>query len=466
MKLSSSNLALATLALSPNLLSSPVFAAPTPDVGGVSPNPNIGYFADSPQPQAVDSPLLQGTPTFSGPPTSTGTPPTSKIAGMRRSIRRRSSARFRAVDPTPGSPGLGLGLGTGLFGSSVHIRAASPVDPGNGGLPSEGLPASATSAAASVPPAVAKPEVWLDDPNPPSPSVVPVWLVPHDTLSESPVGDPSSRLAHPKAGREGSARATEYQYPQHDARDVGLQGLESPFLNSPVPHDSPTFPPAVHKRQSVPIPGGSPLVGSVPGVVPGMIVPGTVPLTGLPLGLGPNGLPISAPNLDALPLQNLGSTGLPLPAPLGSVSSLPGVAGIPVPAIPNANGLPLADGVGTTVSGVSNNLEPGSLPLPGVASPLGTVDQVLRPVTYPLAVLGENPHAAPSLADPASKLPSPYHLQESGAGVVGGQAQGVEGVVSGVEVAKPVPGAGLSGVDPSVVPGAVPGVISGVVPGV
>ncbi|KAG8697123.1 hypothetical protein FRC08_006723 [Ceratobasidium sp. 394] len=490
MKLSSSNLALATLALSPNLLSSPVFAAPTPDVGGVSPNPNIGYFADSPQPQAVDSPLLQSTPTFSGPPTSTGTPPTSKIAGMRRSISmsifssfrelltlvvgRRSSARLRAADPASGSPGLGLGLGIGFFGSSVHIRAASPVDPGNESLASEGLPASATSAAASVTPALVKPEVWLDDPNPPSPSVVPVWLVPHDALSESPVGDPSSRLAHPKAGREGSARATEYQYPQHDARDARLQSLESPFLNSPVPHDSPTFPPAVHRRQSVSIPviGGSPLVGSVPGVVPGMIVPSTVPLAGLPLGLGPNGLPISAPNLDALPLQNLENTGLPLPAPLGGVSSLPSAAGISFPAIPNVNSLPLVGGVGTAVSGVSNNLEPGSLPLPGVASPLGTVDQVLRPVTYPLAVLGENPHAAPSLADPASKLPSPYHLQETGAGVVGGQVQGIEGVVSGVGAAKPVvgllpvPGAGLSGVDPGVVSGAVPGVISGVVPGV
>ncbi|QRW08817.1 mucin 2, oligomeric mucus/gel-forming [Ceratobasidium sp. AG-Ba] len=99
---SSSNIALATLALSPSLLSSPVFGAPTPDVGGgLSPNPNTGYFAESPQPQTTDSPLLQGTPNFSAGPAfaSSSTPPTAKIAGRRRSIKRRPSVKFRAARP-------------------------------------------------------------------------------------------------------------------------------------------------------------------------------------------------------------------------------------------------------------------------------------------------------------------------------------------------------------------------------
>ncbi|KAG9074726.1 hypothetical protein FRC06_010505, partial [Ceratobasidium sp. 370] len=211
MKLSSSNLALATLALSPSLLSSPVFAAPTPDVGGLSPNPSTGYFADLPQPQAVDSPVLQGTPTFGGAPTWTGTPPASKIAGRRRSIGRRSSARFRAAEPTLGTPGLGLGLGIGLFGPSVRIRAASPFDPGSESFTSEGLLASATTAATSATPALVKPEGSFDGPNPPSSSMVPAWLDLHDTLPENLLGDPRSMLAYPQAGREGSVATTEYR---------------------------------------------------------------------------------------------------------------------------------------------------------------------------------------------------------------------------------------------------------------
>ncbi|KAG8739714.1 hypothetical protein FRC10_005233 [Ceratobasidium sp. 414] len=451
MKLSSSNLALATLALSPSLLSSPVFAAPTPDVGGFSPNPNTGYFADPPQPQVVDSPLLQGTPTFSGAPAFTGTPPASKIAGRRRSIRR-SSARFRAAEPTPGSPGLGLGLGIGLFGSSVHIRSASSLDPTSGILASEGL---------------------LDNRNPlpPASGVAPTWLDPHDTLPENLLG--SSGLAYPQVGREESARTTEYPYTRDAPFPLGVEGLESPFLNSPVPHDAPTFPPAVHKRQAMTIPGvgALPLVGSLPGVVPG-IIPGSIPLTGLPLGLGPNGLPIPAPNLDthALPLPDLGGTGLlPSPAALGSVSPLLGTAGINVPGVPNVNGLPLIGGLGTMVTGAANGLGLGSLPLSGVSS---TVDQVLRPITYPLAVLGENPSAAHGLVDPASELlsglnPSPYRLQETGEVVgsrLGGLVQGVQGMVPGVETVKPVAGlipvpGGLPGVD---LPGVVPGGLLGV----
>ncbi|KAG9075993.1 hypothetical protein FRC06_009774 [Ceratobasidium sp. 370] len=260
-----------------------------------------------------------------------------------------------------------------------------------------------------------------------------------------------------------------------------VKGLESPFLNSPVPHDSPTFPPAIHKRQSVSIPsvGGLPLVGSMPDAVPGMVVSGAVPLTGLPSTLGPNGFPISVPNLDTLPLRNLGGTGvLPSTTPLGSVSSLPGTAGISVPDVPNVDGLPLVGGVGGMVSSVSNGLGLNGLPLSGVPSQLGTVGQVLGPVTYPLAVLGENPYAVHGLTDPASKLLaelSPHHLQQTGSSVVesgsGRLVQGVQGVVPGVGAVEPVAGlapAPAPGTGPSSVslPGAVSGVnLPGGVPG-
>ncbi|KAG9127462.1 hypothetical protein FRC07_013523 [Ceratobasidium sp. 392] len=450
MKLSSSNFALATLALSPSLLSSPVFAAPTPDVGGLSPNPSTGYFAESPQPQAVESPLLQGTPTLGGTPTLTGTPSTSKIAGRRRSIKRHNSVKFHAREPSSDSLGLGLGIGLGLFGSNyapgVHIRAMSPLDPVSGeSVASEGLSYSASSVA-------------------PSSTVAPVTPVdPSNILgshfSEAALKDSSSPYVS----------ATEYRYPQHDARDVQpsplvVEGTESPFLNSPVPHDAPTFPSPIHhqrlRRQSGRVSGvgqvaaGSPLVGSLPvWGVPG-VASGTIPSTSLPIvpGLGPNGLPV--PNLDTLPLQNLGGAGsLPLIAPLGAVSQLSGT--VPNPASPAT----------------------GAIPQLGV-------DQLLHPAVYPLSAVGGNPSVVHGVTDTASgllpnpsvpsTLPNGPALVGSAKNLVGSVAPGVVGQVQGLEGMLPGVGgmvSGIQGMAPNVggivpaVGGVVPGV-QGIVPGV
>ncbi|KAG9123163.1 hypothetical protein FRC07_000156 [Ceratobasidium sp. 392] len=441
MKLSSSNFALATLALSPSLLSSPVFGAPTPDVGGFSPHPSTGYFAESPQPQAADSPLLQGTPTLSGTPTLAGTPPTSKIAGRRRSIKRYGSVKFHAREPSDDALGLGLGIGLGLFGSNyapgVYIRAMSSLDSAlaaGESVASEGLPSSATSVAPSSTLA------------PVDSSAVAGSLLPKATIKDS---NPSH------------VSAAEYRYPQHDARHVQalplvVEGAESPFLNSPVPHNAPAFPPPVHhqrlRRQSGLIPGaeqvaaGSPLVGSLPvWGVPGA-VSGAIPSTGLPAvsGVGSNGIPV--PNLDTLPLQNLGgAVPLPLVAPLGVVSQLPGT--VPDP----------------------TKLATGALPQLGV-------DQLLHPAASPLSAVGGNPvvhgvinTASGLLPNPSipSMLPNGPTLVGSATNLVGSVAPGVARPVQGLEGMTPGVGGMVSGIGEMVpgIGGIVP-IAGGTVPGV
>ncbi|KAG8774052.1 hypothetical protein FRC12_002190 [Ceratobasidium sp. 428] len=507
MKLSSSNLALATLALSPNLLASPVFAAPTPDVVGLSPNPGTGYFTEPPQHQAMESPLLQGTPTFSGTPALTSTPPASKIAGRRRSIsmclawlalgdalifliERYHSAKFHARESNPDS--LGVGLGIGLFGSSyepgVHVRAVSPLDPVlvNGGeaVTPGGSAASATSAMPLPAPSLVISDgqhmVDLDgtsDHRLPLPfsSARPALLDPVDGLFEGITKKPGNPEVTP----------TEYHYPQRDARDVQLLPsmvgeVGSPFLNSPVPHDAPTFPPAAHhdqvKRQSAPIPGfipgveqvaarsplGNVSVWGVPGAISGVIPP-----TGLSSILAPNGLPLSLPNLDTLPsLQNLG--GLASANPLGIVTSVTGS----ISNIPNSAGLTAPAGILGPANGVAGSVL-NLLPNPSVSSPgdldlLNSATNLVGSVTP--GILGQVQGVGGVLDGAQGLVPGVQGIVPS----VGGLVPNVAGVVPGVggitstplsvvnSAANllPVPGAAISnlvpGVDPLAVAGALP----------
>ncbi|QRV94549.1 mucin 2, oligomeric mucus/gel-forming [Ceratobasidium sp. AG-Ba] len=189
---SSSNIALATLALSPSLLSSPVFGAPTPDVGGLSPSPNTGYFAESPQPQTTDSPLPQGTPNFSAGPSfaSSPTPPAAKIAGRRRSIKRRPSVKFRAVRPDQ------------LESEVLPLPNATTYSAMYGGTTSPVLISPDGSVHLALPLGVNRTE-------------------PLETLRDN-------------------ANATENHHPWHNGRHP-----ESSFLSSPVPYDAPTFPPPI-----------------------------------------------------------------------------------------------------------------------------------------------------------------------------------------------------------------------------
>ncbi|KAG8682477.1 hypothetical protein FRC09_016736, partial [Ceratobasidium sp. 395] len=497
MKLSSSNLALATLALSPNLLASPVFAAPTPDVVGLSPNPSTGCFAEPPQHQAMESPLLQGTPTFSGTPTLTSTPPASKIAGRRRSIKRYHSAKFHARESNPDS--LGVGLGVGLFGSGyapgVYVRAVSPLDPAlvNGGevVAQGGLAASATSAMPLPAPSSAASDgqrmLDLDgtsDHRLPLPfsSARPALLDPVDGLFEGVIKKPGNPEVTP----------TEYHYPQRDARDVrplsSMVGeVGSPFLNSPVPHDAPTFPPAAHhdrvKRQSAPVPGfipgvqqvaaGSPLgnvpVWGVPGAVSGVIPP-----TGLSSVLAPNGLPLSVPNLDTLPsLQNLG--GLASANPLGIVTSAAGS----ISNIPNSAGLTAPTSVLGPVNGVAGsvlNLLPNpSLPSPGdlglLKSATNLVGSVTPGIVGQVQGVGGVLHGAEGLVPGVQGIvPSVSGLVPGVAGVVpgiGGIADGVSTPLSMVNSATnllPAPGTAISNLVPDVDPLAVAGALPANIP--